>query len=203
MRFEIQTRLAFLGMLLGTIPLFFAEVKRKERLKKKHYIIMVPSFFIGILFLFLGDAANDAESINTFVAFILGFFGVALTIIPGLNWATLFSAVGLYGHWLTLMSFRPENLSLAVYLPAFTGAFIGLFAVSKAINFLFRTAYTATLSALFGFFIAVVPSIILDADMDLTLIKPGPPVYTGLFFCIAGIFIAYGYGLLNRPADTP
>ena len=98
--FEIQTRLAFFGMLIGTIPLFFVEVKRNEKLKTKHYIMMIPAFILGLFMLFLGEEADPIETISMPIAFILGFFGMVLTIIPGLNWATFFSAFGLYGHWL-------------------------------------------------------------------------------------------------------
>ena len=196
--FEIQTRLAFFGMLIGTVPLFFAEVKSKERLKPKHYILMVPSFILGLCILFLGTTVSTAEAITIPIAFVLGFFGIALTIIPGFNWASFFSAFGLYGHWLTLMSFRPEDFSLAVYTPALAGALIGLFTVSKAVNFLFRYDYTATLSVLFGFFIAVIPSIILDSSGYIGDFEFGTPVYIGLVLFVIGIFIAYYLGKLSK-----
>ena len=197
-RFEIQTRLFFFGMLIGTIPLFFAEVKRREKLKSKDYIIMVPSFLLGLALLFLGDTASSSETISIPIAFILGFFGIVLTIIPGLNWATFFSPFGLYGHWLTLMSFRAEDFSLAVYIPALIGVFIGLFTVSKAVSFLFRSAYTTTMSVLFGFFIAVIPSIIVDSSDNLENFSFGAPVYIGFVLFIAGIFIAYWFGKLSK-----
>jgi len=197
--FEIQTRLAFFGMLLGTIPLFFAEVKRKGKLKAKHYILMIPSFLLGLCLLFLGNTANTEETITIPIAFVLGFFGIALTIIPGFNWATFFSAVGLYGHWLTLMSFRPENYSLAVYAPALIGVLIGLFTVSKLISFLLLSDYTTTLSVLFGFFIAVIPSIIFDSSDNLENFGLGAPVYIGFVLFIVGIFIAYWFGKLSKP----
>ena len=197
-QFEIQTRLAFFGMLIGTVPLFFAEVKRRENLKFKHFILMVPSFLLGISLLFWGDAAVTSETINIPIAFVLGFFGIALAIIPGLNWATFFSAFGIYGHWLTLMSFRPENFSLAVYIPALIGALIGLITVSKTVSFLFRSAYTTTMSVLFGFFIAVIPSIIIDSSDSLENISIGAPVCIGFALFVVGIFVAYWFGKLSK-----
>ena len=197
-QFEIQTRLAFFGMLLGTVPLFFAEVKSKERLKAKHYILMVPSFLLGLCLLFFGSTTSASETINIPIAFVLGFFGIALTIIPGFNWATFFSAVGLYGHWLTLMSFRPEDFSLAIYIPALIGALIGLVTVSKAVNFLFRHAYTATFSVLFGFFIAVIPSIILDSSDNLDNFSYDTSFYIGLALFVIGIFVSYWLGRLSK-----
>ena len=38
--FEMQTRFAFLGLVIGTIPLFYKEVK-KEGFSKKYYILIV------------------------------------------------------------------------------------------------------------------------------------------------------------------
>ena|GEM_PF-1626934 len=197
-QYEIQTRLAFFGMLLGTVPLFFAEVKRREALRLVHVLIMVPAFMFGLLMLYLGDRSTTADAINIPISFTLGFLGIALTIIPGLNWATFFSAIGLYGHWLTLMSFRPENFTLIIYGPALVGALIGLITVSRAVSFLFGSFYTMTMSILFGFFIAVVPSIIIDSSTSLESIRPGPSLYVGLvLFCI-GIAVALWFGKLSK-----
>jgi len=199
-RFEIQTRLAFLGMLLGTVPLFFAEVKRKEKLILKHYLIMIPSFLVGLCFLFIGTASSSTESINVPIAFVLGYLGIALTIIPGLNWTTFFSAMGLYGHWLNIMSFRPENMSFEIYGPAVLGAVVGLFTISKAVSFLLNRAYTNTLSILFGFYIAVIPSIILDTSDELENLQFGPPLYIGIVLFIIGVSIALWFGKMSQPS---
>ena len=198
-QFELQTRLAFFGMLLGTVPLFFSEIKRKGKLKAMHYIIMVPAFILGLCMLFLGNTSARTDTITIPIAFILGFFGVALTIIPGLNWATFFSAMGIYSHWLTLMSFRSENFILAIYGPAILGALIGLVTISKAISYFLQHWYTATLSVLFGFFIAVIPSIIFDTSDNLDGIGPGAPLYIGLALCITGFFVARRLGGLSKP----
>jgi len=198
-RFEIPTRLLFLGMLLGTVPLFFAEVKRREKLNKKHYLIMIPAFLIGLVFLFLGNTANTSCTITVPIAFVLGFLGIALTIIPGLNWATFYSAIGLYGHWLSLISFRPENLRLEIYGPAVIGAIIGLFTVSKAVSFLLTYSYTNTMAVLYGFFIAVIPSIIIDSSEELDNLSFGPALYVGVVMFFVGIFMAYLFAKLSQP----
>ena len=198
-QFELQTRLAFFAMLIGTVPFFFGEVKQKEKLKGRHYLLMIPAFLLGLCLLFLGNAGSSQETISIPIAFILGFFGMALTIIPGLNWATFFSAMGLYGHWLTLMSLRPENFTLAIYGPALLGAFIGLFTVSKAVSFLLSHDYTTTLSVLFGFFIAVIPSIIFDSDITLNEISMGAPLIAGIVLFFLGYFVSRIFGKLSRP----
>ena len=40
--FEFQTRYAFLGLILGTIPLFFREV-RKNGFRKRYYLLIVAA----------------------------------------------------------------------------------------------------------------------------------------------------------------
>ena len=45
--FEMYTRFAFLGLVLGTIPLFYKEVK-KEGFNKKYYIPIVLSAIVHI-----------------------------------------------------------------------------------------------------------------------------------------------------------
>ena len=43
----MQTRFAFLGLVLGTIPLFYKEVK-KHGFNNKYYIVILISAIIGI-----------------------------------------------------------------------------------------------------------------------------------------------------------
>ena len=197
-QFEVQTRLAFFGMLIGTVPLFFAEVRGKGKLQTKHYALMMSSFLVGLGFLLFSDTMSTSEAISVPIAFVLGFFGIVLTIIPGLNWASFFSAFGLYGHWLALVSFRSENFSLVIYISALIGALIGLFATSKVISSLLRYNYTATFSVLFGFFIAIIPSIILDSSDDMDNFSFGVPFYIGLVLFVIGIFVAYWLGKLSK-----
>jgi putative membrane protein len=194
----VQTRLAFSGMLIGTIPLFYAEVKRKEKLKIVHYILMIPSFLFGIGLLLLGNMTST-EEISIPLSFVLGFLGMALTIIPGLNWATFFSALGIYEHWLTLMSFRFNETGFAIYIPALIGALIGLFTISKAVSFLLSAAYAATLSVLFGFYLAIIPGIVRDSSGGFVDFGGGAPLYTGLVLFVAGVFIAYWCGKKMNP----
>ena len=54
--FEMQTRFAFLGLVIGTIPLFYKEVK-KEGFSKKYYILIAISAIAGLLLFSLNKGA--------------------------------------------------------------------------------------------------------------------------------------------------
>jgi putative membrane protein len=192
-----QTRLAFFGMLIGTLPLFYAEVKREEKLKPIHYVLMVPSFLVGIGMLIQGGV-NNTEELTIPLLFVLGFLGVALTIIPGLNWATFFSALGIYEHWLLIMSFRFNETGFAIYIPVLVGAIVGLFTVSKAVSYLLHKNYTATLSVLFGFYLAIIPGIAQDSSGGFVTFESGMPFYIGMTLFVIGIFVAYWCGMMSK-----
>ena len=50
--YEMYTRFAFLGLVLGTIPLFYKEVK-KEGFKNKYYILVIIAAAFGFTLFYL------------------------------------------------------------------------------------------------------------------------------------------------------
>jgi len=195
-RFELQTRLAFFGLLIGTIPLFYREVTKKKDLKTYHYILMLITFIIGLVFLTFNNAIQNSENLNVIKAFILGFIGISATIIPGIDGASILSAFGLYNNWLDLTSLK--NITLAVYLPAGIGVIAGAFLLSMIINKLLDKQYTATFSVLFGFFLSIIPSVLKSSDGSFITLSGNIATYVGIILFIVGILASYFFGKLNK-----
>lgn len=154
--FEMQTRFTFLGLVLGTIPLFFKEVK-KEGFSKKYYIFIALSTCMGIALFSLNQGAfPQAENPNLFQAVLLGIAVAGSSIIPGVDSAVILSAFGLYELYVSSLA----NLNFSVLIPAGAGLIIGAFAISIIMNVLIKNFYTATFSIIFGLFISIIPSIL-------------------------------------------
>ena len=78
----MQTRFAFLGLVIGTIPLFYKEVK-KEGFSKKYYILIAISAIAGLLLFSLNKGAfPQIENPNLIQSITLGVAVAGSSIIP-------------------------------------------------------------------------------------------------------------------------
>lgn len=161
--FAFQTRYMFLGLIIGTIPLFYKEVK-KEGFNKKYYIVMAVALAAGCA-LFYGKS-ELFEPVTNPTLVQSGILGVAVagsSIVPGVDSAAILSSLGMYELWVSSLS----NFDLAVLIPAAVGLCVGVLVISFVMNLLIKHFYTATFSVIFGLFISIIPSV-LDGSCVLT-----------------------------------
>ncbi len=157
--FEMQTRFAFLGLVLGTIPLFYREVK-KEGFSKKYYILIVVALLIGLaVFSFNKNAFPSIENPNLFQSVILGVAVAGSSIIPGVDSAVILSSLGLYELYVSSLA----NLEFSILIPAAFGLVIGALVISAIINVLVKKFYTITFSIIFGLFISIIPNVLNES----------------------------------------
>lgn len=194
--FEIQTRLAFFGLLVGTIPIFYKDVKKYKNLNKNHYLIIILAFILGMYFLTFVSAIKISGNLNIFQAFIIGFVGISATIVPGLDGASILSALGLYNKWLDLTSLNIINLNIYIFLGL--GIISGAFILSALINMMIKKNYTVTFSALFGFFLSIVPSILKTSNGRFISLNNNSSSYIGITIFIIGILISYFFGKIEK-----
>ncbi|MBP3597186.1 MAG: DUF368 domain-containing protein [Clostridia bacterium] len=154
--FEIYTRFSFLGLILGTIPLFYKEVK-KEGFKPKFYIVILVSFLIGFgLFFFNKNLFPTITEPNLFQSVLLGVAVAASSIVPGIDSAVILSTLGLYELYVSSLA----NLNLTVLFPALFGIVFGALLISFIMSTLLKKYYTTVFSIVFGLFLAIIPNIL-------------------------------------------
>jgi len=193
--YEIQTRLAFFGLLIGTIPLFYREVKKNNDLNKKHFLLMGIAFILGVCVL-LSPSIGSTENINIFQSFLLGFIGIGATIVPGVSGTAVLSVLGLYDNWLDLTSLN--DIVLSIYIPAGIGVVIGGFLLLFTINKLLKKNYTATFSVLFGFFLSIIPGVLRCSAGNYISLANNSVTYIGAVLFIVGIFLSYLFTRLSK-----
>ena len=104
--FEMYTRYAFLGLVIGTIPLFYKEVK-KEGFDKKYYILMLIGAIVGFaLFSFNKNLFPVITDPNLFQSVILGVAVAGSSIVPGVDSAVILSTLGLYELYVSSLAKR-------------------------------------------------------------------------------------------------
>lgn len=157
--FEMYTRFAFLGLVLGTIPLFYKEVK-KEGFNKKYYLYMVIGAVVGfVLFYFNKGLFPVITNPNLLQSVLLGIAVAGSSIVPGVDSAVILSSLGLYELYVGSIA----NLNFSVLIPAAFGLVIGVLVISFLMNKLLKRFYTATFSVIFGLFISIIPNVLNES----------------------------------------
>lgn len=157
--YEMHTRFAFLGLIIGTIPLFYKEVK-KEGFNNRYYILIAIALVFGlVLFNFNKGLFPTVTNPNFFQSVILGFAVAGSSIVPGVDSAVILSSLGLYEIYVSSMA----NLDLQVLIPAAFGLGIGVLVISFVVNSLIKRYYTVTFSIIFGLFLSIIPNILNES----------------------------------------
>lgn len=157
--YEMYTRFAFLGLVLGTIPLFYKQVK-KEGFSKKYYVPIVLAAIGGLsLFYFNKDLFPAVTDPNLFQSVILGVAVAGSSIVPGVDSAVILSSLGLYELYVSSLA----DFNLSVLLPAGVGLGLGALGISFIINKLIAKYYTMTFSIVFGLFLSIIPNVLNDS----------------------------------------
>ncbi len=166
--FEIFTRFAFLGLIVGTLPLLYKEVK-KEGFKPIYYLVIAVCFGFG-LFLFYGTTGifTKVESPNILQSLLMGLSVAGSYIVPGVDSAAILTALGFYEAWLNILAgLKDLVFDFRVLIPLACGLIIGVLGISFTINKLIKHFYTATFSVIFGLFLSVIPSVIVNMEAKM------------------------------------
>jgi len=200
--FEMQTRIFFLGLVIGTLPLFYKEVK-KEGFSKKYYLYMALSAVVGVvLLIFSQDLFPPVQNPNFFQSILLGVAVAGAFIVPGVDSAVILSALGLYSLFVNSLA----EFNLSILIPAGIGLVLSALLISFLMSRLLARFYTATFSIIFGLFLSIIPSIILEAKPTTkqywsNTLKINPTVGNILPFVLlflAGLLISFYLGDIQK-----
>jgi putative membrane protein len=184
--FEMQTRFTFLGLVIGTIPLFYNEVK-KEWFSNKYYAIIIISAILGIyLFTVNKGSFPQIENPNLLQSILLGVAVAASSIIPGVDSAVILSTLGLYELYVTSLA----NFNLGILIPAGIGLVFGALIISFIISKLIKNYYTITFSIIFGLFISIIPNVLNENCILMLNAKS----FISILLMIIGFGVSYYLG---------
>lgn len=188
--FEMYTRFAFLGLVLGTIPLFYKEVK-KEGFAPKYYGVILLSAAAGLaLFSFNKNLFPVITDPSLLQSVLLGVAVAGSSIVPGVDSAVILSSLGLYELYVGSLA----DFNLSVLIPAGFGLIIGALVISFIINKLIKRFYTATFSVIFGLFLSIIPSVLNESCK----IGFNVPTLVSFFILLCGFALSYFLGDIER-----
>ena len=155
---EMPTRFCFLGLILGTLPMVWREVK-KEGFSRKYLLLIALAAGLGVWFFTVNPAAFPQVTDPTLLqSVLLGVAVAATAIIPGVDPAVFLSTLGFYEMYVAALA----NLDFSVLAPMAMGLGIGAVAISRGMNLLFRRFYTASYSIIFGIFLSLIHNMLRD-----------------------------------------
>ncbi len=154
--FEVPTRFCFLGLILGTLPMVWKEV-RKEGFRPACYLVVLGSALAGTWFFTVNPEGFPQVMDPTLLqSVLLGIAVAATAIIPGVDPAVFLSTLGFYEMYVHALA----SLDLDILIPMVLGLALGAVFISLAMSTLFKWAYTATYSVIFGIFLSMIPNML-------------------------------------------
>ena len=185
-RYEMPTSFCFLGLIIGTLPMVWQEV-RKEGFSPKYYAVILVSAAVGFWFFrWNPNVFPQVTEPNLVQKLLLGVAVAATAIIPGVDPAVFLSTLGLYRVYVGALA----DLDFSILLPMAVGLAVGAVAISFCMSRLFKRFYTATYSVIFGIFLSMIPNMLTEnCVLGFNLIS-----LISIVVMVAGFFVSYCLG---------
>ncbi len=138
--YPVQMYALFFGLILASIPLPFAEVKRRA----PDFAVLVASSILS--FFLLGPMESLEGSLNPFYLFFSGAIAITALILPGISGSYILVLLGQYKLVLTAVNER--NLYVIGIFMA--GIVVGIFSFIRVLEYLLKNHRSWTMAALTG-----------------------------------------------------
>jgi len=188
--YEMPTRFCFMGLILGTIPMVWGEVK-KEGFSRKYYLLILLAAAAGLWFFTVNPNAFPQITDPTLLqSILLGIAVAATAIIPGVDPAVFLSTLGFYEMYVAALA----TLDITILLPMVLGLALGAVGISFAMSLLFKHFYTGTFSIIFGIFLSMIPNMLSEN----CILGFDPVSAVSLVLLILGFLVSFYLGDLEN-----
>ena len=195
--FPLQTSMAFIGLILGGIPMLYEHVK-KTTLRLGHILLFLVFFVAIIAMEYFGGNGQDVtlsvDLVSIIKIFFIGVLASATMVIPGVSGSMMLMILGYYnpiinaitdfitaltaGDWDTVINICGSLVPFGI------GVVIGIFIIAKIIELLLKHFESYTYCAILGLVISSPVVILMGTDMgNINIIA----VLTGLVCLAAGV----------------
>lgn len=176
--YPIPTNFAFCGLIAGSLPFIFQKVKGHSVTVGK----MIPFFiFFGVVILMavLGEDGGSAADVSFGLVNVIKLLGVgiiaaATMVVPGVSGSMMLMLLGYYDTIIetindcidALIQFNMTELLqvVGILAPFGIGVVIGIFAIAKLIEFIFKKAEIHAYYGIIGLILASPIAILMKTD---------------------------------------
>lgn len=217
--YALITALAFVGLILGGLPILFKEFqlslrRKNEQVSAKHGIAFLLLFIMVISLSLMQEPAASTGAIemtfsNIIILFIIGVIAAATIVIPGISGSLVLMILGYYYQLIqllnnfisSLLSLDWEGLSntLILLVPFGLGMILGVILVSKAIEYLFLHYPALTYSGILGLVIASPFAVLYNTNAFADLLQSDALLSVVIGGILLGIsaYITYKLGQIS------
>ena len=209
----LPTCLAFLGLILGGIPVLFKDMK--EGIKKSKNGRLTAANVLAFLLLFAFAIAlpllkGSDDTLMTLTAtpdtmvilFFMGVIAAATMVIPGVSGSMIMMILGYYYGIINSITGFIDGLKagsisamaaqLGILIPFGIGAVLGIFLISKLIEYLFERHTVSTYAAILGLILSSPFGIFYNTNALAHFTIPG--FLIGIILFAAGGFVTWYMG---------
>lgn len=182
-KYPMPTKYAFIGLILGSIPLLLRKIHTQKSFHKHYLIYAFASFGIGLLMVLL-ETYIEASSFFTFnidftelistastlplhlILFLIiaGFFMSIGIVVPGVSSTLILMCFGIYDIYLKAVG----AFNVCFLIPLGIGVILGSFVFLKIIKYLLDHYYMQTFYSIIGFTLGSILVLYVPITFDLT-----------------------------------
>lgn len=149
--FPMQTKFAFIGLIIGCIPILLKKANSKKGFRLHYLLFLIIAFAIGSFSILLEPFLENNlmyEANNGFLFLIIaGFFMSIGIVVPGVSSSVILMTFGVYYEYLDAIS----TLNLNILIPLAIGIILGGYLFLKIIKYLLENYFPETFYAIIGF----------------------------------------------------
>ncbi|MDR0987167.1 MAG: DUF368 domain-containing protein [Ruminococcus sp.] len=161
--FPIQTKMFFFGIVVGSIPIFYKEGTKTEKLRPLDIIpFLVGAAVIILLWLYQLKSEGSNETVSLTAVNIIklaagGIITAAAMVLPGLSGSAMMLVLGIYYMLTDAIAHPFDNIPTLLIFVTFCLA--GIFISAKPIAWLLANKRKVTYCVIGGFVIGSLPSL--------------------------------------------
>ena len=216
-KFPFPTAMAFIGLIIGGIPMMYDAWKTDLRRTRKkaglgHAIAFLVLFLFAIALPLIGTGADaDLTTVNIgniMILFFIGMITSATMVIPGVSGSMVLLILGYYTSIIGeitsfLGSLKAMDLvglghGFAVLTPFGVGVIVGIIVIAKIIDWLLTYYCALTYSAILGLILASPFAIFINQYQTGTLFLTVWSVVIGVILMIVSACLTFIMGNINR-----
>lgn len=195
--FPMPTKYAFIGLILGSIPILIRNINLQNTFKLHYLLYTAIAFCIGLLTVILENnisSTSDANLISLIsnnctpylfsiiLLVIAGFFMSIGIVVPGVSSTLILMCFGIYNIYLDAIS----TINLTILIPLGIGIMFGGIIFLKIIKYLLDNYYMQTFYSIVGFTLGSV--LVLYMPISFDFIGFLSIILLVICFYIAGLF---------------
>lgn len=203
--YPLQTNLFFIGLIIGSLPVMYKKVKGKK-IKLGSILAFAVFFVLVVGMAMMGEGVDSGADVSVGLVsivklFLVGMVAAGTMVIPGVSGSMVMMILGYYNTIIdTISAFMNALLSFdiaemltccIVLVPFGLGVVVGIVAVAKLIEFIFKKYSQLAYWAIIGLILASPFAILIMTDLGrIGLIE----ILTGIVMLAAGFIISMKLG---------